>query len=116
MFSPDAASLPHSHSLRPKRSRHAGPDDSIKLPRAKRQRSALRRDTFEPLTDASLNEVAGQSKGAAALNGDSKEKKAVPIGTLGPSKPLTLRGGKKSDKRLDKGNGTLLLVLLAVLY
>jgi nuclear pore complex protein Nup133 len=109
MFSAEAPS--HTHSLRPKRSRQAASDDSIKFPQAKRKRSALRRDTFEPLTDASINEIAGHSNVEAAPSAkghtDASEKEATPVPNQ--SRPLTLRGGKKADKRLDRAGGALTL-------
>jgi hypothetical protein len=112
MFSPDAPTPSHGHSLRPKRSRRAGSDDSIKLPRAKRQRSALRRDTFEPLSDLSPNEVAASANGRISMNGHAPEQKnedndAVP---LPATKELTLRAGKKAEKRSERGSGTMMLV------
>lgn len=95
MFSPDASRI---QSLRPKRTRQAsGPEDSIKLPQAKRKRSALRRDTFEPLAEASLNEIAGRETVDEKTNGH-----------LTPSaqpKELTLRGSKKTEKRSERTAG-----------
>lgn len=113
MFSPDTTSIPPTRSLRPKRARQTPSDDSIKLPRAKKQRSALRRDTFEPLAGASLNEVAGRSDERSAVNGQAKEVEALQNGNLEHAKQLTLRGGKKSEKRSERANGALLLVLYA---
>lgn len=92
MFSPDPS---RTQSLRPKRTRPAaGPEDSIKLPQAKRKRSALRRDTFEPLAEASLNEVVQREGVEEKSNGS-----AAPIA---PTKELTLRGAKKTDKRSER--------------
>lgn len=91
MFSPDPA---RAQSLRPKRNRQtAGTDDTIKLPQAKRKRSVLRRDTFEPLAEASLNEVAGREKPEEKSNGHSTP----------PSQQLeiTIRG-KKPEKRSER--------------
>ena len=96
MFSTDVS---RRESLRPKRTRQAaGPEDSIKLPQAKRKRSALRRDTFEPLTEASINEVAGRDVVETKSNGHT----VAP----GPSKELTLRGSKKPEKRADRATNT----------
>ncbi|OCT51332.1 putative nuclear pore complex subunit Nup133 [Cladophialophora carrionii] len=96
MFSTDAS---RRESLRPKRTRPAaGPEDSIKLPQAKRKRSALRRDTFEPLTDASLNEVAGREAVEEKSNGYAV--------TAVPSRELTLRGAKKPEKRSERAANT----------
>ena len=109
MFSPDAAS---THSLRPKRTRHAaGNDDSVKLPQAKRKRSALRRDTFEPLAEASVNEIAGRQNAESLrkTNGHAPESKTTSTRPATQSKELTLRGGKKTDKRSERGATSLLL-------
>ncbi len=109
MFSPDATT--HSHSLRPKRHRQAaGSDDSIKLPQAKRKRSALRRDTFvEPLTEASLNEIAGREIGSPKANGHVPDGKVIPAAPDTQLKELSIRGNKKTDKRSERGPGTLTL-------
>ncbi|KAL6243077.1 hypothetical protein RBB50_010177 [Rhinocladiella similis] len=96
MFSPDASRV---QSLRPKRTRpSSGPEDSIKLPQAKRKRSALRRDTFEPLAEASLNEIAGREAADEKPNGHTP----APV----HQKELTLRGAKKTEKRSDRSAGT----------
>src|SRR6202000_326933 len=96
MFSADAS---RRESLRPKRARQAaGPEDSIKLPQAKRKRSALRRDTFEPLTDASINEVAGRDVVERKSNGHAV--------AAAPPRELTLRGAKKPEKRSERAVNT----------
>ncbi|KIX04576.1 uncharacterized protein Z518_05446 [Rhinocladiella mackenziei CBS 650.93] len=96
MFSPDPS---RPQSLRPKRTRQAtGPEDSIKLPQAKRKRSALRRDTFEPLAEASINEVAGRES-----NEEKSNSHALPAA---PTRKLTLRGAKKTEKRSDRATGS----------
>ena len=108
MFSADTPN--HTHSLRPKRTRQAaGSDDSIKLPQAKRKRSALGRDTFEPLTEASINEVAGRGQADAKTNGHPVEGKGAVTAASAQSTELTIRNGKKTDKRADRGTGGLLL-------
>lgn len=110
MFSPDAPTPSHGHSLRPKRARQTGSDDSIKLHRAKRRRSALRKDTFEPLSDLSPNEVAVSSNGNVTMNGHAPEDKPEHEVTLPAAKELTFRAAKKAEKRSDRGNGTMTLV------
>ena len=110
MFSPEAPTPSHGHSLRPKRSRQTGSDDSIKLHRAKRRRSALRKDTFEPLSDLSPNEVAVSTNGNIAMNGHAAEDKAEHNVTLPAAKELTFRTAKKGEKRSDRGSGTMTLV------
>ena len=110
MFSPDVAPTSQTRSLRPKRARQTVSDDSIKLPRAKKQRSALRRDTFEPIADATINESAGHGNDEPTMNGHAKEVKTVTHGTYEPAKQLTLRGGKKAEKRSERTSGALTLV------
>ncbi|ERF75645.1 hypothetical protein EPUS_04625 [Endocarpon pusillum Z07020] len=109
MFSTESAPPSHGHSLRPKRSRRAGSDDSLKLPRAKRRRSALRRDTFEPLSDLSPNEVAVSSNGSILMNGHAPEDKYEHDGALAAPKELTLRAAKKGEKRTERGSGAVTL-------
>lgn len=110
MFSTESAPPSHGHSLRPKRSRRAGSDDSLKLPRAKRRRSALRRDTFEPLSDLSPNEVSVSSNGSISMNGHAPEAKYEHDGALPAPKELTLRAAKKGEKRTERGSGAVTLV------
>lgn len=110
MFSPEVAPPSHGHSLRPKRSRRTGSDDSIKLPRAKRRRSALRRDTFEPLSDLSPNEVAVSTNRNISTNGHLPEDKSEHDVAVPAPKELTFRAAKKPEKRADRGSGTMTLV------
>lgn len=110
MFSVEAPPPSHGHSLRPKRSRRAGSDDSIRLPRAKRRRSALRRDTFQPLSDLSPNEVTASANGDITLNGHAPEDEATTADAFPAAKGLALRAAKSVEKRLERGSGTLTLV------
>jgi len=99
----------HSHLLRSKRNRTSGTDDSIKLPATKKRRSALRRDTFEPLTQSSLNGIAGRPHSDAETNGAPVEPEQRPARTASQIRELTLRGGKKTEKRSERGTGLLTL-------
>ena len=106
MFTPDASG--HTHSLRSKRTRQAaGTEDSIKLPQAKRKRSALRRDTFEPLADASINELAGREKTDSKTNGHVEAK---PKSTSSQGKELSYRG-PKHDRRAERERATTVLTV-----
>lgn len=98
-----------SHLLRSKRNRTSGHDDSIKLPATKKRRSALRRDTFEPLTESSLNEIAGRSNADTGTNGAPVEPAQKPPRSASQTRELTLRGGKKTEKRPERGAGLLTL-------
>lgn len=105
MFTPDASG--HTHSLRSKRTRQAaGNEDSLKLPQAKRKRSALRRDTFEPLTDTSINELARREKADTKTNGHVET--ARPKSVAAQSKELSFRG-PKNDRRADRERATTVL-------
>lgn len=110
MFSPDVSVHPNVASLRnPRRRQRTSSDDSIKPPKAKRQRSALRQDTFEPPYDANVNGLAGPANGDVSLNGHAPEE--VPPANGGvSSKDLALRGPKKQERRGERGDGTVVLV------
>ena len=96
----------HSHLLRSKRTRNtSGPEDSVKLPATKKRRSALRRDTFEPLTDASINELAGRAQNDSKTNGHAIQPAHPPPRSDSQPRDLTLRGGKKTEKRSERGVG-----------
>ncbi|KAK5956335.1 hypothetical protein OHC33_002911 [Knufia fluminis] len=99
----------NSRLLRSKRNRTSGTDDSVKLPATKKRRSALRRDTFEPLTASSLNEIAGRTQPDAKTNGAAAEPAQRPPRSTSQSRELTLRGGKKTEKRSERGSGLLTL-------
>ncbi|EXJ85885.1 hypothetical protein A1O1_06254 [Capronia coronata CBS 617.96] len=102
MFSPETA---RPQSVRPKRTRQAaGQDDSIKLPQAKRKRSALRKDTFEPLAEASLNEVAGREA--------NDEKAHENTHSAASTRELTLRSAKKPEKRSERASGAASAALI----
>jgi nuclear pore complex protein Nup133 len=104
MFTTETSS--HTHSLRSKRTRQAaGTEDTIKLPQAKRKRSALRRDTFEPLADASINEIAGREKSNPKTNGHIEPRPKPPTSQ---TKELSYRG-PKHDRRADRERATTVL-------
>lgn len=108
MFPPETPS--HSHLLRSKRGRQTlGSDDSVKLPATKKRRSALRRDTFEPLSESSVNELAGRAHKEGQSNGALVEPSSKPPRSASQSRELTLRGGKKTEKRSERGSGLLTL-------
>lgn len=113
MDSTDASS--HNHQLRSKRVRNASAnDDSVKLPATKKRRSALRRDTFEPLAESSINELANQTatRAQSPSHADSKTNgnvvkptREIPPQDMLQTRDLTLRGSKKTEKRSEKGTG-----------
>lgn len=97
------------HQTRSKRGRQSNNDDSVKLPATKKRRSALRRDTFEPLTPSSLNEIAAQPQKDAKTNANGVAATAQLSTTTPQPKELTLRGGKKTEKRSERGLGLMTL-------
>lgn len=97
------------HQTRSKRGRQSNNDDSVKLPTTKKRRSALRRDTFEPLTPSSLNEIAGQPRKDAKPNVNGYAVASQPSRSTPQPRELTLRGGKKTEKRSERGLGLLTL-------
>ena len=111
MFSPDVSLPSHPHQLRSKRSRRQGSEESIKLPQAKKRRSALRKDTFDPPDNvAATDDPALQANATERTNGHAREDKAPTNATPIRSTELTLRGGKKTEKRSDRGDGPFILV------
>lgn len=106
MFSPDATLQPTA-SIRGNRRRKQR-DDSIQLPKAKRQRSALRQDTFQPLNYVEINEVGGPVNGGASLNGRPPEGKVQANGTTAP-KQFSLRGKNKADRRDNRDDSSILV-------
>lgn len=97
------------HQTRSKRGRQSNNDDSVKLPATKKRRSALRRDTFEPLAQSSLNELAAINEKDAKSNANgSVVASRIPRNTP-PPRELALRGGKKTEKRSERGLGLLTL-------
>ena len=100
-----------SRLLRSKRTRNASADsDSLKLPATKKRRSALRRDTFEPLTESSLNERAGRTQPSSEdVKSDDSVKSVQKTSTNAQIHELTLRGGRRHEKRSERGLGLLTL-------
>ena len=109
MFSPEATLQPAASSRGNRRRKHGQRDDSIQLPKAKRQRSALRQDTFQPLQDVDINELDGAVNGDTALNGPAPEEKSQP-NDMATSKQLSLRGRNRTD-RGDSRDGLATLVI-----
>ena len=89
----------HTHSLRPKRNRQAAGNEE-NLPTAKRKRrSVLRHNTFEPLAEASINEVVRRDSAEAQVNGHADASNVVPSSSK--SKDLTIRS-TKLERRSDR--------------
>jgi hypothetical protein len=55
--------------------------------------------------------VRGDGDGPS-MNGHPREEKHPTNGALESGRQLTLRGGKKADKRSERAHGALLLVIL----
>ncbi|KAL9624880.1 MAG: hypothetical protein Q9160_000927 [Pyrenula sp. 1 TL-2023] len=107
MFSPDAVLQPSANNSRPKRTRRAGSEDSVKLPQAKKRRSALRKDTFEPPSNAPIDDAPKVANGHLSANGHSPEELNHKNGVLQETKEITLRGARKHEKRGEKAAGVI---------
>ncbi|RVX71636.1 hypothetical protein B0A52_03820 [Exophiala mesophila] len=81
------------HSTRPKRNRQSAGKDEPRLPLPKRKR--LQKDTYEPLTEASLNEVAGRDITESKSHGQSTQS--------AQSREITIRSKKLPEKRSERG-------------
>lgn len=118
MFSPDVAGPSTAASLRnPRRRQRNQNEDSIKPPKAKRHRSALRNDTFTPLENVEVNAIAGQANGELSVNGHSTAQSPTPASTRQTRssgntglQELAYRPQKKQDKRAERGDGGVTLV------
>lgn len=110
MFSPDAVLQPSSNGARPKRTRRAGSEDSVKLPQAKKRRSALRKDTFEPPSNALIDNTPKIANGHPSANGHTPEERNHKNGGLQETKEITIRGTRKHEKRGEKAAGVITLV------
>lgn len=107
MFSTNAPVQTSQPPLRSSRRRQRnGSDDSVKLPKAKRQRSALRKDTFEPVGSPRSEDIAEAQHPDYAVNLSTLDTEAVNADL----KELSIRGPKKSEKRPDRSDGTVILV------
>ena len=111
MFSPDVSLPSTAHHLRPKRSRRQGSDESVKLPLAKKRRSALRKDTFEPLKDGPEDRETGSAPNGnpRSMGQTSEDKPSTAVASARPTE-LTFRGGKKAEKRLERQDESFVLV------
>ena len=137
MFSPqDAVQNPTITSLRNprRRQRTSTTEDSVKQPKTKRQRSALKKDTFLPPGNANEDDAQFASgypdEEGAVMNGgnnDDGDTAAVVNGdALGGGhdlrsgndalRELTFRGPKKAEKRGQRGDGLMALVCLIACF
>ncbi|KAL1848972.1 hypothetical protein Plec18170_007631 [Paecilomyces lecythidis] len=98
MFAPDATVRSAVSSLRnPRRRQRTNSDESVKLPKAKRQRSVLGEDTLGPRPFTA-------SEQESSVDADSSAYKAGSV----VQKDLALRGPKRPDKR-NEGDGIVVL-------
>jgi nuclear pore complex protein Nup133 len=113
MFVPDTTAHSTASLRNPRRRQRTNSDDSVKLPKAKRQRSALRVNRFDPSAIAALEHsepVSQQVPQTASV---------LETGVTSNSDlfqgHLTLRGPKKAEKPGDNVDGTVVLVGLLYL-
>lgn len=103
MFSSNVAAHPSVAALRnPRRRQRSNADESVKPPKAKRQRSTLRQDDREPAVVKHLGE--GQS-----LQDDENGPEEISSRPVTVSE-LALRGPRKQEKRGGLTDGTITLV------
>lgn len=94
----------------PKRRQRAGSDDSVKPPKAKRHRSALRQGSAEARSDAD---------GEFQLDSALDESNQITGDKTGAGKQIAIRGPKKHEQRDDGFDGAVVLVrgpLLVIFY
>lgn len=107
MFSPEATLQPAASTRGNRRRKQR--DESLQLPKAKRQRSALKQDTFQPLENVNINELGGPVDGDVGIHSPMPEEKAQSNGA-GTTKQLSLRGRNEAD-RGDSREGAVALVI-----
>ncbi|KAL1965172.1 hypothetical protein VTN77DRAFT_6085 [Rasamsonia byssochlamydoides] len=108
MFATDVVTVHSTSSLRnPRRRQRTSSDDSVKPPKAKRQRSALGQDTFDP-------PVVAEVEDGEQVSQPVQQSAAVPESGIAPNgdvfqRHLALRGPKKAEKPGDTVDGTVVL-------
>lgn len=108
MFAPDVTAHTTSSLRNPRRRQRTSSDDSVKFPKAKRQRSALRQDTFDPPDVATLGD--GEHVSESSQQSASVEESGITSSEDVFQRQLTLRGPKKTEKSGDNVDGTVILV------
>jgi nuclear pore complex protein Nup133 len=108
MFAPDAATHLSSSTRNPRRRQRPSLDDSIQPPRAKRQRSVLRQDTFEPtiITSSSLTK---QSTDIEHKSPSPLQSRSTSLAD-GLEAHLAFRGPKNIEQSSSKKDGTVVIV------
>ncbi|KAK2753952.1 hypothetical protein FQN54_007311 [Arachnomyces sp. PD_36] len=102
MFSTESAHATSLSLRNPRRRQRTNSDESVKPPKAKRQRSGLRHDTFDA-PGAQVDDRANQAEEVLSSHGESA---GVNGGTA--TKELALRVGRKEPSS-DRADGTLIL-------
>lgn len=108
MFAPDVIAHSTSSLRNPRRRQRTSSDDSVKLPKAKRQRSVLRQDTFDPPDIAALRD--GERVSQPSQQSASVEESSITSNEDVFQRQLTIRGPKKTEKSGDSVDGTVILV------
>lgn len=107
MFSTNSLASPGVVSLRnPRRRQRNVSDESQKLPKAKRQRSALRHDLFEPVNNTDSELLDSSPKEFVVTTRSLSAEQGIHTGL----KELTIQTSKKHDKRSDRSEGSVVLV------
>lgn len=111
MFSTESAHATSLSLRNPRRRQRTSSDESVKPPKAKRQRSGLRHDTFDAPDGVQVDHRVNQA--TDELLPGHGESSGVNGGTT--TKELALRGGRK-DQSGDRADGTLILVRIQTFY
>jgi nuclear pore complex protein Nup133 len=89
------------------RRRHrASSDDSLKLPKAKRQRSVLRQDAFEPSLQAAFKPAQESQRALLSMQSDNDSSENL------SQRQITIRGPKIETTPSESVDGTVILVSL----
>lgn len=110
MFSTESTHATSLSLRNPRRRPRTSSDESVKPPKAKRQRSGLRSDTFDApegvQVDHRVNQATDDLLPCLAENGTLNGSAAT--------KELALRGGRKEQSG-DRADGTVILVRIGIL-
>jgi nuclear pore complex protein Nup133 len=105
MFSTESAHATSLSLRNPRRRQRTNSDESVKPPKAKRQRSGLRHDTFDAPSSVRVDRVNQATEEVVPPNHGESSGVNGSVAT----KELVVRGGRKEPGG-DRADGTLVLV------
>lgn len=110
MFVPKAA-LTSTGSLRnPRRRQRTGSDDSVKLPSAKRQRSALRNGDTRAYSESKGGHRSSDESSGFPMPSNSDERDTSVVDAFSSPQEIPIRVLQKPEKEVKKPDSTLVLV------